>query len=72
MYYTDTDEILTFDEFCEFLNIGKNTAYLLLNTHKVQAFKIGRIWRIPKHAILEYILKECSNSCWRNCERGRF
>ena len=51
------NEILTLDEMCEILNIGKNTAYRLLNSKEVKGFKIGHVWKIPKSFIQSYILK---------------
>lgn len=39
----------------EFLNIGKNTLYRLLNSGEISAFKIGKVWKIPKKSFEEYI-----------------
>lgn len=50
--YTD---ILTIGEFCEVLGIGPNTAYQMLHDKKIQAFRIGRRWKIPKEAVRQYI-----------------
>lgn len=52
----NTNEIfITVDDMCEMMAIGKNTAYELLSSGEVQAFKIGRIWKIPKFAIDQYV-----------------
>lgn len=56
MFYTE-NEIITLEEMCEILHIGKNTAYHLLNTQEIQAFKIGRLWKIPRESIDNYIRK---------------
>lgn len=56
--FTEYGEIVTIDTFCEMLEIGKNTAYALLNDKKIKAFKIGRDWKIPRKAVEEYILNE--------------
>lgn len=53
-------DMITIDDMCEMLSIGKNTAYELLNSNQVHAFRIGRIWKIPKESISEYIMR-CSN-----------
>lgn len=58
MLKNNYDELLTIDEFCEMLAIGKNTAYRLLNSGTVKAFKIGHIWKIPKQCISEYIYEQ--------------
>ena len=39
-------DLITVDELCDMLAIGKNTAYNLLNTQKIKAFRIGRTWKI--------------------------
>ena len=61
-------DILTVEEACEALRMGYNAMYDLLNSGKLKGFRNGRVWRIPKLAIKEYILesarikvKECSN-----------
>lgn len=48
-------DILTVEEFCEVLGIGPNTAYQMLHDGAVQAFRIGRRWKIPKEAVKQYI-----------------
>ena len=47
--------ILTLEELCEQLSIGKNAAYELLRSEKIKAFRIKRIWKIPQTSINEYI-----------------
>ena len=49
------NEILDIEDVCDILNIGKNWAYRLLTEQKIQAFKIGRNWKIPKAALIDYI-----------------
>lgn len=51
------DDILTVDEACEALKIGKNALYDLLNTGTLKAMRNGRVWRIPKAAVQEYIVR---------------
>ena len=48
-------EILTVDEACEILRIRYNAMYELLSTGKLKAYRNGRVWRIPKKAVIEYI-----------------
>lgn len=52
-------EILTTDEVMDFLGIGRNTIYELLNDKKIKAFKIGKVWKIPRKSLDEYINSEC-------------
>ncbi len=56
MYDNFDSEIITVDELMEMIYIGKNTAYQLLNSGELRAFKIGKVWKIPKDAVSEYIL----------------
>lgn len=51
----DYSDLLTPEELCEVLMIGKNTCYTLLQTRKIEAFRIGRFWKIPKSAVAQYI-----------------
>lgn len=55
---TYTEELITIEELCEILAIGKNTAYQLLQNKEIKAFRIGRIWKISKAAVIDYIRKE--------------
>ena len=49
-------DILTAEEACEALRIGYNAMYDLLNSGKLKGYRNGRVWRIPKVAVQEYIL----------------
>lgn len=53
------DDILTLDDVCKILYIGKNTAYRLLSSGELKGFKIGRVWKIPKENLEFYISKHC-------------
>lgn len=53
------DDILTIDEMCEALKIGKNTAYAVLNSGNLKAFKEGNKWRIPKTELEKYVINRC-------------
>ena len=57
MFY-QYDEILSVDELCELLKIGKNTAYRLLKEGRISATRIGRVWKIPKEAVVKYLVRE--------------
>lgn len=53
------DDILTVEEACEALKLGYNSVYQLLNSGALKGYRYGRVWRIPKLAIREFIL-ECA------------
>ena len=48
-------DMVSLDDMCAMLRIGKNKAYELLRNGSVGGFKEGRIWKIPKIVIEEYI-----------------
>ncbi len=50
-------EILSIEELCEILAIGKNVAYRLLSEKEIKAFKIGKKWKIPKNSVKNFILE---------------
>ncbi len=50
-------DILTVKELMDYLAVGKNTAYDLLKTKKIKSIRIGRVYKIPKSEVQEYILK---------------
>lgn len=51
------DDILTVEEACEALKLGYNSVYQLLNSGTLKGYRYGRVWRIPKLAIREFILE---------------
>ncbi len=58
MYADEFTEILTIDEACELLTVGKSTIYQMLGNGDIEgAFRIGKVWKIPRKAILDYIMK---------------
>ena len=48
-------DILTVEEVCEALRMGFNAVYDLLNEGKLKAYKNGRVWRITKQALIQYV-----------------
>lgn len=56
--FQDYPDILTVEEACEALKIGYNAMYELLGSSKVKGYRNGRHWRIPKNALIEYVITE--------------
>ena len=54
----ESKDLITIEELCSLLSIGRNTAYRLLNENKIKAFRIGKVWKIPKMAIEDFILTQ--------------
>ena len=55
MLFETLPDILTFEETRSALRIGKNTLLELLWNGEINAFKIGRCWKIPRTSLVSYI-----------------
>lgn len=55
-------DILSVYDAAETLCIGKNRVYELLENKDLKGFRIGRVWKIPKEALKEYILSQSNLS----------
>lgn len=56
--YTYDSDIISMEDLCEWLMIGRTTASRLLNSGTIKAFKINRIWKIPRGSVIEFINKK--------------
>lgn len=48
-------EIFGVSTLCQALNIGRNKAYELLKNNEIQSIRIGRVHKIPKTYVIDYI-----------------
>lgn len=55
------DDILTITELAEALKIGSTQAYRLVGSGSIHAFKSGKDWKIPKEAVISYIMYQTSS-----------
>lgn len=53
--FNEYSDIITIDELCEMLRIGRNKAYELLRSGKIVAFRCGRLWIVSKEAVEEFV-----------------
>ena len=58
----DCPDLLTVAGLQDCLHIGRTKAYQLVSSNQIRSFKIGASVRIPKAALVEYILREASNA----------
>ena len=58
MMFNEYNDVVTVEELCEMLSIGKNAAYRLLSSDQLKAFRYNRIWKIPKRGVIEYIMTQ--------------
>ncbi len=49
------NDILSVEELCELLHVGRNRVYQLLQSGELKGFRLGKTWKIPKIAVEEYI-----------------
>ena len=50
-------DVLTVKQLTEALQVGRNTAYKLLDEGKIKSIKIGRTFKIPKIYVISYLLE---------------
>ena len=51
----NTKDILTLKELQELLHIGKNTALRLVQSGEIEAFRVGKQWKITKENVAKFI-----------------
>lgn len=52
------EDIMSVWDVADVLFIGKNRVYELLESNQLKGFRIGRVWKIPKEAVKEFILTQ--------------
>ena len=55
--FSNYPDVVSITDLMKMLNIGRNTAYSLLQNGEVKSIKVGKQYRIPKRFIIEYL--EC-------------
>lgn len=55
--FDDFPDILTPEEVCDALRLGRNIVYEHLKTGAISSFRQGRIWRIPKQAVINFAMR---------------
>lgn len=53
--FDEYNDVLTVNEACTALHIGKNSLYRLLKNGEIECIKIGRKYIIPKLYLLDFI-----------------
>jgi hypothetical protein len=54
------DDLVSVEDLCTMLAIGKNAAYKLLSSGELKCFRHNRVWKIPRIAVIEYISRKAS------------
>jgi len=55
LFFQAFPDVLTVPQLSRMLNINEKTAYQLVREKQINHFKIGRTYRIPKMAVLNYL-----------------
>jgi excisionase family DNA binding protein len=55
LMFHDYPDVVDVKQLTEMLSVSQKTAYCLLQENKIEHFKIGRIYKIPKIHVLQYI-----------------
>ncbi|MGM9552950.1 MAG: helix-turn-helix domain-containing protein [Faecousia sp.] len=53
----DAPLVLKVKDLPPLLKVGRNTAYELVRSGKIHSVKVGRVYRIPRDAVIDYLLK---------------
>ncbi len=61
--FNEYSDIVTVEELCEMLRIGRNKAYDLLRGGEIRAFRCGRSWIISKEAVIEFVMRCGKSAC---------
>lgn len=53
--FKDYPDVIDVSTLCKMLNIGKKSAYILLHNKKIPYIKIGRLYKIKKNAVIQFM-----------------
>ena len=62
MYDNTAEDLITLEELCNRLMISETTAYRLMRSGEIPAFKVGAHWKIPADAVKVFIASHVKNS----------
>ena len=51
----DLPLLLTIDDVCAVLRIGRNATYELLHSGQLKSVRIGKQYRIPRHVMIQFL-----------------
>lgn len=59
--FVDFPDVLTIADIKKALGVSSKMAYMLISSGKVRHFRMGKLIKIPKRYLLDYIETECYN-----------
>lgn len=51
------NDLMIMEDVCEALHMSRTGVYALLKSGELKGFQQGRIWKVPKNAVITYIMK---------------
>lgn len=57
----DLPDLLTVADLAQVLRIGRNSAYRLVRSGEIPSIRIGRAYRVPKAALIDYIQRQVAH-----------
>ena len=58
--FNEYNDLVTVEDLCEMLSIGKNAAYKLLASGELKCFRLNRVWKIPKQCVIDYVMNQAN------------
>ncbi|MBQ2277550.1 MAG: helix-turn-helix domain-containing protein [Clostridia bacterium] len=55
LHYNDYPDVLSVNDVAALLQLGRNNAYKLVQSGKLQSVRIGRIHKISKKSLIDFI-----------------
>lgn len=52
------EDLMIIEDVCETLHMSRNGVYALLKSGELKGFQQGRIWKVPKEAVIRYITEK--------------
>ncbi len=52
------NDVMSVSDVAEALYVSKNRVYKLLASGELKGFRMGTIWKIPRLAVQEYVLRQ--------------
>lgn len=49
------ESVLTIQDICETLRVGRNRVYKLLASGELKGWRIGHVWKVTKSSLDEYL-----------------
>ena len=67
LFFRDFPDVLSVLQLSRMLNINEKAAYQLVRENRIDHFKIGRTFKIPKMAVIKYMNKVVSVADLHGC-----